>query len=159
MLGEFGKTKLPVSLEELANKTEDDKTALFINNLASQISSENAKKGFWDYTNKDVQELIDNCNDLALKVKFEKLQRKVSKVNIHEKLILIVSEIGEAVEGHRKDKMDEHLPHRKSFEVEIADAMIRIFDMCGGLGIDLGGAMMEKLNYNRTRPHVHGKKY
>ena len=71
--------------------------------------------------------------------------------NVAEKLCLIHSEISEAMEGYRKDLMDDHLPHRKMIEVELADAVIRIFDLAGWLGLDLYGAIDEKLAYNRTR--------
>lgn len=87
--------------------------------------------------------------------------------NVGELLMLTVSEIAEAMEGHRKDLMDDKLPHRKMVEVELADAMIRIMDLAGGLNMDIGGAIVEKLVYNRTRidhTHAHrksehGKKY
>ena len=71
--------------------------------------------------------------------------------NHGEMFVLIHSEISEAFEGLRKDKMDEHLPHRKSVEVELADAVIRIFDYAAGFGLDLEGAIREKLIYNATR--------
>ena len=73
------------------------------------------------------------------------------KVNVPEKLMLIVSEIAEAMEGHRKGLMDDKLPARPMLEVELADAVIRIFDLGGGLSLDLGGAIAEKLAYNATR--------
>lgn len=66
--------------------------------------------------------------------------------------MLIVSEIAEAMEGHRKGLMDDKLPHRKMIEVELADAVIRICDLCGALGLDLQGAIEEKLAYNKERP-------
>lgn len=71
--------------------------------------------------------------------------------NIPEMLCLIHSEISEALEGHRKNLMDDKLPHRKMLEVELADAMIRIFDLCEGLGLDIGGALVEKCKYNVSR--------
>ncbi len=71
--------------------------------------------------------------------------------NMGEMLCLVHSEISEAMEGDRKNKMDDHLPHRKSLEVELADAVIRIFDIAGGLNLDLGGAVAEKLAYNCNR--------
>tara|TARA_R110002033_G_scaffold162792_1_gene199602 strand:- start:813 stop:1205 length:393 start_codon:yes stop_codon:yes gene_type:complete len=67
------------------------------------------------------------------------------------KLCLIHSEVTEAMEGARKDLMDDHLPHRKMVEVELADAMIRIMDLAGAMNLDLGGAMVEKLLYNTQR--------
>lgn len=67
------------------------------------------------------------------------------------KLCLIHSEISEAMEGDRKGLMDDHLPHRTMLEVELADAVIRIADLAGALGLDLGGAIAEKMAYNAQR--------
>lgn len=69
-------------------------------------------------------------------------------------LMLVVSELGEAMEGFRKNKMDEHITHRSSLEVEMADAVVRLFDMAGGLDLDLAGAIVEKLEYNAKRNDV-----
>jgi hypothetical protein len=66
-------------------------------------------------------------------------------------LALVHSEISEAMQGFRKDLMDDHLPQRKMAEVELADAVIRIFDLAGQQGFDLGGALVEKLVYNTKR--------
>lgn len=74
------------------------------------------------------------------------------KRNKGEQMILMVSEIAEAMEGSRKDLMDDKLPHRKMEEVELADCLIRIFDYCAGHGLDIGGAFIEKMAYNRARP-------
>ena len=71
--------------------------------------------------------------------------------NRGEMLALIHSEISEAMEGVRKNKKDDHLPHRPAVEVELADALIRIFDFAGGLGLDLAGAYIEKREYNDRR--------
>lgn len=69
-----------------------------------------------------------------------------------QKLMLIVSEVAEAMEGDRKGLMDDHLPKRLMREVELADALIRIADLAGAYGMDLGGAVAEKLAYNANRP-------
>lgn len=73
------------------------------------------------------------------------------KRNRGEQLMLIVSEVAKAMEGERKSLMDDKLPHRPMPEVELADALIRIFDYAGAYGYDLAGAMVEKMAYNATR--------
>lgn len=67
------------------------------------------------------------------------------------KLCLIHSEISEAMEGDRKSLPDDKLPHRQMREVELADALIRIFDLAGAYGMDIGGALVEKMAYNAQR--------
>lgn len=82
--------------------------------------------------------------------------------NVGELLMLVTSEVVEAFEGHRKSKpgaivMDDHLPHRRAFEVEIADVFIRLGDLSGnlvdsdGAPYDVAGAITEKLAYNAQR--------
>lgn len=57
--------------------------------------------------------------------------------NPFEILALVHSELSEALEGERKSKMDDHLPHRKMAEVEMADTMIRLLDCAGAWGCAL----------------------
>ena len=52
--------------------------------------------------------------------------------NKGELLMLVVSELAEGMEGLRKNKMDDHLPHRRMIEVELADAKIRLLDYIAG---------------------------
>lgn len=66
-------------------------------------------------------------------------------------IALMHSELSEALEGVRKNKKDDHLPHRPAVEVELADLVIRVLDFAGYKGLDLGGAIVEKLAYNLTR--------
>lgn len=63
--------------------------------------------------------------------------------NKGEMLALVVSEISEALEGERKNLMDDHLPNRKMAEVEMADAYIRMLDFTGGFGYEI---FQESLN-------------
>lgn len=72
-------------------------------------------------------------------------------MNKGQMLMLIVSEVSEAMEGERKGLMDDHLPTRPMAEVEMADALIRIMDYCGRWNYDIGGAVVEKMEYNRKR--------
>ncbi|AXF52609.1 MAG: hypothetical protein [Caudoviricetes sp.] len=72
---------------------------------------------------------------------------------IHDgvRIALMHSELSEALEGMRKDLMDDHLPHRKMVEVELADTIIRILDFAGYKGYNVGAALVEKLQYNINR--------
>ncbi len=89
------------------------------------------------------------------------------KRNVGELLMLCTSELAEAMEGHRKNLKDDKLPHRSMFEVELADCVIRILDICAGMGLDLEGAYQEKMAFNavridHSREHrlsENGKKY
>lgn len=54
-----------------------------------------------------------------------------------ELIALVHSELSEALEGDRKNLMDDKLPERKMAEVEMADAAIRVLDMAGGFNIRL----------------------
>lgn len=98
-----------------------------------------AKAGWWTDLKTGENLAVDHLNETP------------ARINVPEKLCLIHSEISEAMEGHRKNLMDDKLPHRKMLEVELADALIRIYDLAGGLGLDVGGAMAEKLAYNAQR--------
>lgn len=125
-----------------------DKTAIHmdayeINRLAADVHKANAK---W-WVDIDTQQPITR--------------------NRPEMMMLMVSEIAEAMEGYRKNLPDDKLPHRSMEEVEMADALIRILDYCAGHGLDLGGAYVEKMAYNAKREdHTlehrkgkHGKKF
>lgn len=95
---------------------------------------------------KNINSIKDVCFNLASEAGWHNKPREDGTM-----IALMHSELSEALEGVRKDLNDDHLPHRKSCEVELADAVIRILDFCGKKGYDIGGAMVEKLIYNSVR--------
>ena len=111
-----------------------------------------------------INELVTKCYTASVHAGW---WDEINSHTVPAKLCLIHSEISEAMEGLRKNLMDDKLPHRLSVEVELADAMIRIADLAGFLGLDLGGAIIEKMMYNKDRedhkPEVraqaNGKKF
>lgn len=77
--------------------------------------------------------------------------RKRIERNKGELLALIHSEISEVLEAVRQPgMMDKHLPHRSAEAVKLADAIIRILDYAEGNELNVIGAMIEKLEYNKT---------
>ena len=90
-----------------------------INELSKQIYEQNKAVGWWDDPNRCIWTTIQ----------------------------LISTEIAEATEGERKNLMDDHLPHRKMGEVELADALIRVLDLGGRMG----------LKYNQNIKHCRLK--
>jgi NTP pyrophosphatase (non-canonical NTP hydrolase) len=126
---------------------QNQKQIMDLNNLSKEIHAGNKSRGFWD-----------------------------GERNVGELLMLVVSELGEAIEAHRKNRFTDPAARiseinpilsskyfaeniKDTFEDEIADSIIRLFDMCGGLGIDIDFHIREKLKYNETRPIKHGKRY
>lgn len=87
--------------------------------------------------------------------------------NMGEMLCLIHSEISEALEGHRKNLKDDKLPEYDMFDVELADAIIRILDLAGSCIPNFGEIFEAKMEFNANRfDHSiegrlkeHGKKY
>lgn len=52
---------------------------------------------------------------------------------------------------------DEHCPEFINFEIELADVIIRVMDLSGGMNLRVAEAVAAKMAYNRTRPYKHGK--
>tara|TARA_R110000744_G_scaffold246942_1_gene363445 strand:+ start:12909 stop:13460 length:552 start_codon:yes stop_codon:yes gene_type:complete len=105
------------------------------NSMAKSIYANNVKVGWWD--NKD-------------------------SIDPLEKLQLVSTEIAEATEGERKDIMDDHLPHRKMGEVELADAMIRLLDFGGAYEcnyIKAGNSLNSASAFLRHSISISGKHF
>jgi len=107
----------------------------------------------------------------------------VDNKTIYQKLLLAVSEICEAEEelrdGHAIEKIYFNTPEGErinysakyslantpigvkpeGFPVEIADAIIRLLDICVVFDINIEEVILLKLEYNQTRPPKHGKQF
>ncbi len=95
-----------------------------------------------DYT---LNEMSKRCHEIAVSKGFWDKPR-----NIGEALMLIVTELAEAMEAHRHED-------KENFQEELADTFIRLFDLCGGLNIDIQAQINKKAEKNKDRPYMHGK--
>jgi len=83
---------------------------------------------------------------------------------IIEKLLLIVSEIGEAVEAIRNPAWQPDITYftvtgkPEGLGSELADIVIRVFDLAVIAKINLSEEIDRKMKYNATRSHRHGGK-
>lgn len=106
---------------------------------------------------------------------------------VAEGLMLMVSELSEALEDHRDGHLPNHMWYEEKFDdartcsvgtrrvihpdsngvlnkpcgvpSEIADVIIRAMDFSGLHGIDIVRAVREKMAFNATRPRLHGKTF
>jgi NTP pyrophosphatase (non-canonical NTP hydrolase) len=115
-----------------------------LNGMAAVIHNETVLKGFWDNT------------------------REMGTL-----LMLVVSELSEALEADRKGKHVQVTDEVKditdnlwfeayikdTFEDEMADVIIRILDICAVYNIDIEWHIKRKFAYNQHREKMHGKKY
>lgn len=139
----------------------DADTGFAVDYLTNFCHSASFNAGWWEHkaTGINLKDVMNNPTGA--------LEELLSGLMVSNKLCLIHSEISEAMEGDRKDLMDDKLPHRKAIEVELADAVIRAFDLAGAMNLDLAGALVEKMAFNSVRPDhkaearqsTGGKKY
>lgn len=123
---------------EYENTFQPADYVMSINQLSNDVHQANIDAGWWTD--------LTTGQTLLGKDEYGRDRR-----NLGELLCLVHSEVSEAMEGYRKNLMDDKLPHRTMLEVELADVLIRIFDIAGAHKLDLGGAIAEKRAFNASR--------
>jgi len=127
----------------------------------------------------EINEMAQNVYDYAEKQGFHE-----TPFNFGEALMLIVSELGEAIAAHRRGRLCGHpealenlnpeealekdtqkFKHiyehfvKGTVEEEIADALLRIGNLAVRLGMDLDWHCRAKMCFNTTRPFKHETLY
>lgn len=103
-----------------------------------------------------------HLNELALHAKVIAEEHGFTKSTPGESIALMHSELSEALEDIRNNLPLTEIMSEKDGKpcgvpVELADTVVRILHFCGANGIDLAEALHRKMEYNRTRPFMHGK--
>ena len=144
-----------------------------MNQLAKKVFDNAHSKGFWDEYNEIMERLrkgmtLNHAQIESIKFAFS-----------CQRLMLIVSELGEMVEAKRIGKKANWEVYEKllkekgvdfdaelfkqlikdSPEDEFADSIIRHMDMAGGEGIDIQKHISHKMRYNALRERLHGKSF
>ena len=104
----------------------------------------------------DINKFIEKSHDIAISKGWWDQEREIPEL-----IALIHSELSEALEEYRvSENLDIRYENNKpeGFVVELADVLIRIFDLSGKYKIDLNKALETKLKYNETREYRHGNK-
>lgn len=115
---------------------------MHVKDLVSRAFDAAKEKGFWD----DME-----WDDTPVTTHF-----------VSSRLALVHAEVSEALEAYRAEGMKEWKREDgkpEGIASELADIVIRVADLSGGLGVNLEGAIEEKMRFNNTRPRLHGKRF
>ena len=83
----------------------------------------------------------------------------VTRENLLEKILLMHTELSEAVESLRLgDPPSDHIPSFSGVEEEFADVIIRIMSVAEQLELRVAEAIEAKTDFNKTRSYKHGGK-
>ena len=113
-----------------------------ITELQKEIHDIARSKGWWDDP-RNIGELIALCHS-ELSEALEEIRTRISPSLITPSITI---------------HPDTELVKPLGFPIELADVIIRVLDIAGGLGIDMEQAIHIKMAYNRTREYKHGKKF
>jgi len=80
--------------------------------------------------------------------------------NPANKILLMITELSEAYEAVRHNNpADKDCPDFSNLEIELADCIVRILDFTEYNKLNLAAAILAKMEFNKTRPYKHGKKF
>jgi NTP pyrophosphatase (non-canonical NTP hydrolase) len=129
--------------------------------LIKRAHSTAKEKGFWD-TERNVSEML-----MLIVSEVAEAQEALRKNHYANQEV--VNSLAQDLELDKTDeefllktlvwkgKFEDNI--KSTFQDEIADVAIRLFDLCGGLNIDLQKHIELKMMYNSMRGYKHGKAF
>lgn len=145
--------KMISDMETIIVKDQDGEKFFYskesvLNEMAKEIYEENAAKGFHEKETEFGTRIALIHSELSEALEAD---RKGSHANVREYIFRVH-------EGDDPARSFEQLV-KDTVEDEIADAIIRILDLCATEGINIAEHIKLKREYNSHRPYKHGKKY
>jgi hypothetical protein len=131
-----------------------------INEIMTDIHRNAVAKGFWENDNIG-EKLMLVVSELSESLEAHRSNKHADLDEYYRR----ASEIINSYKDPNNDLTEEDFimlfKHRikDTFEDEIADTVIRLFDLCKRLDIDIETHIKLKHAYNKTRPYKHNKLY
>lgn len=152
------KGRVPTVDEVIRAKGLDTMTPRYIIEQTINYCSDNITVNIDDMYANDVIEdvinlLIKRSHDTAMVKGWWDDER-----NNGELIALMHSELSEGLEALRTNAKSDKIKEFYGIEEELADILIRIFDMVGDRKYRLAQALLAKMEYNKSRPVMHGGK-
>lgn len=141
---------------------EDMKLPLQLNDFCKQHHADVLAKGF---TEKQpiATKLMLIVSELSEALEADRRNKHANFIAFREAILRTDNTIGDIVlpplDSSEKSKLAFEAHIKDTFEDEIADAFLRLMDLCGEYNIDIETHIKMKSKYNKLRPAKHGKEY
>lgn len=130
-------------------------------NLIAKAHQVAKDKGFWDKERNVSEMLMLIVSEVAEAQealrKNHYAEKAVADGLLHDIQLQYTDEEFQMNKDIWKSVFEEKI--KSSFEDEVADVAIRLFDLCGGMKIDLEKHIELKMKYNSMRGYKHGKAF
>jgi len=131
-------------------------------NTLIKLAHEKAKNGGWWDAERNVPELlmliVSELSEGLEALRKDHYADKKVVADLYNDLV-VNSHDEEFILNESDWKASFEKSVKNSFEDELADVAIRLFDLCGGLNVDLEKHIDLKMKYNSMRGYKHGKKF
>ena len=131
-------------------------------NTLIKLAHEKAKNGGWWDAERNVPELlmliVSELSEGLEALRVNHYANKSITTDLYNDLI-VNSHDEEFILNEEQWKNSFENNVKNTFEDEMADVAIRLFDLCGGLNVDLEKHIDLKMKYNSMRGYKHGKKF